>query len=157
VRRSDSCIWMFSASFRRRMLNITILTRSQRHPALVSSYAFVHAITLTVISLVLFISIFPASLSQANSIHFGGNFEQSICHGSVDGLGWNAAWFEQCKSNFRLLSTGAAWISSILMAAQWWALFGVCKWNSGMKNERQKREQDIEERGYSNEKDELWT
>ncbi|KAF2638512.1 hypothetical protein P280DRAFT_471112 [Massarina eburnea CBS 473.64] len=137
-RSTSSCAWYDLVCAIASAMGIFGAIKRRFH--LVSVYAMVHAATLTVITFVLLVNILPASLPRSvpvlDYVRYDTNFEHWMCHELDDGFGWDAHWFEQCKLSFHTLSTGAAWASSVLMVAQWWALFGVVRWNIDMKSRK---------------------
>lgn len=108
-----------------------MLIFKQRRSFLVSSYALVHTITLTIITLVLLINVVPQSLAHiiltASHLRYD-EIEKTMCRELDDGFGWDEHWFDQCRSSFRTLSSSLAWIGLVMMAAQWWAVISVWSW-----------------------------
>ncbi|KAF1961819.1 hypothetical protein CC80DRAFT_531621 [Byssothecium circinans] len=123
---------------------------------LVSTYTIIHAISLTVVTIVLFVNVLPPSVPRSipilDYVRYDSKIELWMCHELDDGFGWDATWYEKCKSSFRILSAGAAWAGSVLMVAQWWALVEVCSWNMDMKR-RKLKWSFVDKGGCRNEKD----
>ena len=87
-----------------------------------------------------------------NHVRFDLKMEHVMCHELDDGFGWDATWYEKCKSSFEMLSIGAVWSGSVMMIAQWWALVEVLSWNVDMKK-RETKWDSTEKGGKVNEKD----
>jgi len=106
-------------------------------------YAIVHTTTLVMISGVLFLNALPAPIATAlpvwlRQLRYTEDLERSMCH--EDGFGWDEHWPDQCRSGFATLSTGAIWIGSAMLAAQWWAISEVWRWVATKCNKLERRE-----------------
>jgi len=119
----------------------------ERH-ILVSLYMSIHAITLSTITLVLSINTLPFWLTRKlpalSYFQYDQILEFSMCSELDDGFGWDASWYDQCRSSSRALATGIVWVGLMLVAAHWWALFCLRIWNMDLKGWSSMRKDDME-------------
>lgn len=112
-------------------------------------------------TLILLYNLLPSEIVSAVPIslrwRYDENFEKRFCR-EIDDFGWDAQWLEQCRSSFRIIRIVLVWSGLLLVAAQWWAVFGVWKWARVLKMEQRDRwhgETDVERAEHGEEKREL--
>lgn len=123
----------------------TVLSCSQRRPILVSTYALVHAVTLTTITVVLLVNILPPTIAHTNPLLSRLRYDEmrkGMCLELDDGFGWDEHWVDQCRQSVRILSSCVAWSGLVMMAAQWWAMISIWGWIDDLRKENRRTDDD---------------
>ncbi|KAF1927426.1 uncharacterized protein M421DRAFT_421835 [Didymella exigua CBS 183.55] len=122
-------------------------------PKLVSAYTLVHATTLSFVTLALLNTLLPFDLRYMNPVIPSWRIDETaICRDIDAGFGWDEDWLMQCSKNFDMVQMGAACGNSVLVIAQWWALFTVKGWSTELQNRGPSRS-DIEKASFLAEND----